>query len=191
MSKTTKIVITVAVILVVALLVGILIVKGAKTTSGLNINNAQDLTSLVDKIYDNVTVEMPDLETQAMDTTDSDMVAMFTGLDSAENIEYLVVSEPLMSSQAYSLVLVKVKEGADANSIAQTMNDNINMAKWVCVSAEKVYTTTSGDIICLVMSDEEKAKSVYDSFKTLAGSVGQEYEKEEEEIELPPEIILN
>lgn len=191
MSKTTKIVIAVAVILVVALLVGILIVKGAKTTSGLNINNAQDLTALVDKIYDNVTVEMPDLETQEMDTTDADMVAMFTGLDSAENIEYLVVSEPLMSSQAYSLVLVKVKEGADANSIAQTMNDNINMAKWVCVSAEKVYTTTSGDIICLVMSDEEKAKNVYDSFKTLAGSVGQEYEKEEEEIELPPEIILN
>lgn len=191
MSKTTKIVIAVAVILVVALLVGILIVKGAKTTSGLNINNAQDLKALVNKIYNNVTVEMPDLETLELDITDVDMVSAFTGLDSAENIEYLVVSQPLMSSQAYSLVLVKVKEGADANSIAQTMNDNINMARWVCVSAEKVYTTTSGDIICLVMSDEEKAKSVYDSFKTLAGSVGQEYEKEEEEIELPPEIILN
>lgn len=191
MSKTTKIVIAVAVILVVALLVGILIVKGKKTTSGLNINNAQDLKALVNKIYNNVTVEMPDLETLELDITDVDMVSAFTGLDSAENIEYLVVSQPLMSSQAYSLVLVKVKEGADANSIAQTMNDNINMARWVCVSAEKVYTTTSGDIICLVMSDEEKAKSVYDSFKTLAGSVGQEYEKEEEEIELPPEIILN
>lgn len=191
MNKTTKIIIAVAVVVVVVLLGGILIAKSSKSTSSLNISNAQDLTALVEKIYDNITVEMPLVETAEIETSEVDTVSMFTGLDSAKDIEYLVVSEPLMSSQAYSLVLVKVKEGADANSIAQTMNDNINMAKWVCVSAEKVYTTTSGDIICLVMSDEEKAKSVYDSFKTLAGSVGQEYEKTEEEIELPPEIILN
>ena len=37
------------------------------------------------------------------------------------------------------------------------------------------------------MSSEEIAKPIYEKFKTLAGTVGQEYEKTEE-IELPPEM---
>lgn len=190
MNKTTKIVIAVATILVVAILI-VVLVKNAKTNSlTLNINNAQDLSSLVDKIYKGVKTEMPSVQTEKIDVTDADMVKAFTGLDNVNDIDALVVSEPLMSSQAYSLVLVKVKEGVNANSLAKTMNENINIRKWICVSAEKVYTTTSGNIICLVMSNADIAKDVYDSFKALAGSVGQEYERTEEEVELPPEMIV-
>lgn len=189
MNKTTKIVIAVAIILVVAILI-VVLVKNAKTNSStLNINNAQDLSSLVDKIYKGVKTEMPSVQTEKIDVTDADMVKAFTGLDNVNDIDALVVSEPLMSSQAYSLVLVKVKEGVNANSLAKTMNQNINIRKWICVSAEKVYTTTSGNIICLVMSNADIAKDVYDSFKALAGSVGQEYERTEE-VELPPEMIV-
>ena len=130
------------------------------------------------------------LQTMPVETTDTDMVKMFTGLDSAENIEYIVASEPMMSSQAYSLVLVKVKDDADANAMAKKMNENIDERKWICVTAEKVYTTTSGNIICLVMSNANTAKTVYDSFKTLAGSVGQEYERTAEQPELPEDMFL-
>lgn len=190
MNKTTKIVIAVAVILVVAILVVVLVRNAKANSSTLNINNAQDLSSLVDKIYKGVKTEMPSVQTEKIDVTDADMVKAFTGLDNGNDIDALVVSEPLMSSQAYSLVLVKVKEGVNANSLAKTMNENINIRKWICVSAEKVYTTTSGNIICLVMSNADVAKDVYDNFKTLAGSVGQEYERTEEEVELPPEMIV-
>ena len=38
----------------------------------------------------------------------------YTGLSSNENIDAVVVSEPMIGSQAYSLVLVKVKDGQDA-----------------------------------------------------------------------------
>ncbi len=190
MNKTIKIVIAVAVILVVAILL-VVLVRNAKTNSStLNINNARDLSSLVDKIYKGVKTEMPSVQTEKIDVTDADMVKAFTGLDNGNDIDALVVSEPLMSSQAYSLVLVKVKDGVNANSLAKTMNENINIRKWICVSAEKVYTTTSGNIICLVMSNADVAKDVYDNFKTLAGSVGQEYERTEEEVELPPEMIV-
>lgn len=188
MNKTTKIVIVVAVILVVAILV--VLVRNTKTNSStLNINNARDLSSLVDKIYKGIKTEIPSVQTEKIDITDADMVKAFTGLDNGNDIDALVVSEPLMSSQAYSLVLVKVKEGVNANSLAKTMNENIDIRKWICVSAEKVYTTTSGNIICLVMSDADIAKDVYDNFKALAGSVGQEYERAAEEVELPPEML--
>ena len=144
---------------------------------------------MVDKIYEgqgeNV---LPSLQTQTIDTTDDMTVKMVTGLENANDIEYLVVSEPMITSQAYSMVLAKVKEGVDANQIAKLMSENVDQSKWICVTAEKVYATSSGDIIFLVMSDEKEAKSMYDKFKTLAGNIGQEYEKTAEEIELPPEM---
>ena len=59
----------------------------------------------------------------------ADAVKAFTGLDSAENLEYVVYSEPMMSSIAYSLVLVKVKDGANVDSIAKAMNDNVDARK--------------------------------------------------------------
>lgn len=192
MNKKEKIVI--AVLAIVALLVTLVIGifsgynSAKKADSKLNVSSVEDLTTLVDKIYEGVTVQMPAVETQALETTNVDVVKSFTGLDNTEDIEYLVVSEPMMSSQAYSFVLLKVKDGANADSIAKTMNENIDIRKWICVSAEKVYTTTSGNVVCLVMSNEETAKAVYESFKTLAGSVGQEYEKAEE-AELPPEMF--
>lgn len=190
MEKTTKILIALAVIIAIVAIIGIVISLNAKTKTNLDsINSAKDLSALVDKIYegqgDNV---LPSLQTQTIDTTDDMTVKMVTGLENANDIEYLVVSEPMITSQAYSMVLAKVKEGVDANQIAKLMSENVDQSKWICVTAEKVYATSSGDIIFLVMSDEKEAKSMYDKFKTLAGNIGQEYEKTAEEIELPPEM---
>lgn len=163
--------------------------QDASKASNLSISSADDLTILVDKIYEGVSIEMPMLMTMPVDTTDVDAVKSFTGLDSAENIEYAVVSEPMMSSQAYSMVLVKVKDGADADAIAKAMNENIDERKWICVTAEKIYTTTSGNVICLVMTNAETAQPVFESFKTNAGSVGKVYERTAEVPEMPEDML--
>lgn len=190
MSKTVKIIIAIAaVVAIIAVLVGVLAINNSKTKSNLNVSSAEDLTALVDKIYEGVSIEMPMLMTMPVDTTDADAVKAYTGLDSAENIEYAVASEPMMSSQAYSLVLVKVKDGVDADAVAKTMNENIDERKWICVTAEKIYTATSGNVICLVMSNPDTAKTVYDSFKTLAGSVEAEYERTAETPEMPEDML--
>ena len=39
------------------------------------------------------------------------------------------------------------------------------------------------------MSNEQTAKAVYDSFKTLAGSVGEEVERSAEEPEMPEDML--
>lgn len=189
MNKIVKIVIAIIVAIVIIMGVNLFRKSSPKQESNLNINNNDDLVSLINQIYEGVTIEMPKLQTQALDVTDANMVKTFTGLDSTENIENLVVSEPLMSSQAYSLVLVKVKDGANINDMAKAMNENIDVRKWICVSAEKVYTATSGNVICLVMTNADTAKAVYDSFKTIAGGIEKEYERTVEETEFPTEEI--
>lgn len=192
-----KTIIIVAVIAVIALIIGIAAgygITGAifgSKASNLSINSAEELSALVDQIYEGVSIEIPSLMTQSIETADVDTVKYITGLDSTENVEYVVASEPMMSSQAYSLVLVKAKDGADVEAMAKSMNENIDERKWICVTAEKIYTTTSGNVICLVMSNEDTAKTVYDSFKTLAGSVGQEYERTAEEVALPEDMLMD
>ena len=93
----------------------------------------------------------------------------------------VVVSEPFISSQAYSAVMVKVSENANIKEMKQEMLDNIDTRKWICVSAEKVWITNYEDIIFLVMSSEEWGKPVYDEFKqAVGGKVGEELQKTEE-----------
>ena len=72
------------------------------------------------------------------------------------------------------------------------MLENINMAKWICVSAEKMYITNNGNTIFMVMSSEDWAKPVYNEFKEYVGNnIGKELEKaEEENINLPPQMIV-
>ena len=189
MKNVTKIIIVAIAIIAILAVIGVVIFLNAKPQTKLeSVNSAEDLSALVDKIYEGQNV-LPSLQTQIIDTTDSDSVKMITGLENGNDLEYVVVSEPMMTSQAYSLVLAKVKEGKSANEIAKQMSENVDQRKWICVSAEKVYATSSGDIVILVMSSEEKAKPIYEKFKTLSGNIGQEYEKSEEEIELPEEMF--
>ena len=85
-----------------------------------------------------------------------------------------------MSSQAFSAVMVKVSDGANIEEMKKEMIDNIDMRKWICVSAEKARVTNYGNIIFLVMSSEEWGKPVYDEFKqAVGGTVGKELERSE------------
>lgn len=189
MNKINKIMIAVvSIILVIAVIVVVILTNSKAKKQLITINSAQDLENLISSVYEGQEDKIPNsVQTQVIDIKDDVMVNSFTGLDNGDDLQYLVVSEPMITSQAYSFVLATVKEGVNANKIAETIKDKVNYRKWVCVSAEKVYTTSSGNVVCLVMSSEEVAKPIYEKFKTLAGVVGQEYEKTEE-IELPPEM---
>ena len=190
MNKKEKIIIGVVAVAVILVAVLVLI---SNMNSGLNIKSSEDLTALVDKIYEGAPIEMPSLMTQELDMTDAETVKYITGIKNIDNIEYAVVSEPMMTSQAYSLMLVKVKDGADANSIAKEMNENVDVRKWICVTAERVYSAASGDVVCLVMSNKETAKTVFESFKNIAGGIKEEnvLVRTVEEPELPEDMLLD
>lgn len=194
MKKVLIAVLVIAVLVVVGIFVIKPILEKADNTvaevkSNLVLNTAEDNTNFVNKLYEGNENLFGSLMTQAIDPADNDLVASFTGLENANDVQFCVASEPMMSSQAYSLVIVKVKEGVDANSLAKTMNENINMRKWICVEAEKAYTTSSGDIICLVMSSEEMAKPVFDKFKELTGEIGEEYVRTAEAVPMPEDMM--
>lgn len=190
MNKTVKTILIVLVVVAIVVAVAFAVLKvNSKSKTNLNpVNSNEDLLALVDKIYEGQDNLFSSIENKAVDVADNDWVKYYTGLENGTNFEYMVASEPMINAQAYSLVLAKVKDGVDANSVAKEMSEKVDTRKWICVSAEKLYVTSSGNIVFLVMSEEDMAKPIFEKFKTLAGNVNEVYEKTEEEIELPPDM---
>ena len=156
-----------------------------------SVETPKDINDIIDTINKNNKNVLPELETMKVDIKNIDEVTSYTGLKTNDGIESIVVSEPLITSQAYSVAIVKVKDNADVEKIKQDMLDNIDMRRWICVSAEQLYITNSGNLIFSVMADKDIAKTVYNDFKKYVNNnIGKELEKsnDEENIELPPEM---
>ena len=156
-----------------------------------NHETSKDINNIINTINKNNKDLLPELETMKIDVKNIDEVTSYTGLKTNDDIESITVSVPLITAQAYSVAIVKVKENADVEKIKQEMLDNIDMGRWICVSAEQLYITNSGNLIFSVMADKDIAETVYNDFKKYVNNnIGKELEKsnDEEDIELPPEM---
>lgn len=156
-----------------------------------NHETSKDINNIINTINKNNKDLLPELETMKIDVKNIDEVTSYTGLKTNDDIESITVSVPLITAQAYSVAIVKVKDSADVEKIKQEMLDNIDMRRWICVSAEQLYITNSGNVIFSVMADKDVAKAVYNDFKKYVNNnIGKELEKsnDEEDIELPPEM---
>ena len=109
---------------------------------------------LLNKIYENVTVELP-LMTMPIDLTDEFAVTAYTGAASAEGMIEGAFNESMIGAQAYSLSLVKCESADKAAEVAQNMLDNIDTRKWVCVEATEKQAVVCGDLAFFVMLNPE------------------------------------
>ncbi len=112
------------------------------------------LEEIINGVYEKNPVDLS-LETASVDISDTDMLKAFTGLDSADKIKEVAVSEPMISSQAYSFVLVRAKNAADAEEVAGAVLSGINPRKWVCVEADDIRVMVKGDVVALYMVDSQ------------------------------------
>lgn len=144
------------------------------STAGTSALNGMSLPQIVDAIYAHHPMELP-LGTIEVDLSDSYAVKAYLGLDSADKVAEAVASESMLGAQAYSLVLCRVKNAADAPAVAQQMRDGIDQRKWVCVLADDILVSACGDVIMLVMISSEyaesgTAKSLTEAFRKVCGT---------------------
>ena len=188
MKKQNIFIIGLILLAVISFVIFILVSGSGNKGSVETPKNINDIINTINKNNKNV---LPELETMKVDIKNIDEVTSYTGLKTNDGIESIVVSVPLITAQAYSVAIVKVKDNADVEKIKQEMLDNIDMRRWICVSAEQLYITNSGNVIFSVMADKDIAKAVYNDFKKYVNNnIGKELEKSnnEENMELPPEM---
>ncbi len=138
---------------------------------------------IIEKIYAEKPVELA-LMSMAFADLDETMIPSFTGLSDGSKLADGAVSEPMMGSQAYSLVVVKVNDGEDANAVAQEMLNGINPAKWICVQADDVVTAAYGDTVMLFMIFSElgnemglDSDAMVSAFNTVVGGEAKTFTK--------------
>ena len=130
-------------------------------------------SEIIDKIYANHAKMDLYVDTMELDLTDDNAVTYNTGLKTGEKISQASVSEAMMS-QAYSLVVLRVKDAADAPEIAREIYDNVNTRKWICVEADAKTVMYSGDVVVLFMIDSgfrdvATVESVQEAFRAVCG----------------------
>ena len=126
---------------------------GSKTVEG-------ELSDIMQDIYADIKQdEMPMLDNVNVLEVAPDNIEYYIG---TKNIEYeeIYASEPMMSSVAYSVVLVRMKDGADIEAAKTAIKENVNPRKWVCVEVpqEDVIVKSKGDLIILIMVENEATR---------------------------------
>ena len=115
--------------------------------------------------------------TMPIDLTDTSedglwMLKDNTGLENADNITDAAVFGPMMGSIAFSMVMVRTAEDADVKAVAETMKNNIDPRKWICVEADDLQVVSYGDVIMLIMVDSQNgmtSQSFVDAFARVCG----------------------
>ena len=132
------------------------------TAGMVHLDSADEVSAFFDEVYGGVAEDLLPMGvvTTELDLNDTDLLSYHTGLTALDGIEGVYLSESMMSSTAYSAVYIRTTDGADAESVRQQLMDNINPAKWICVTAEQEYAVILGNDIFFVMGYQDTASEV-------------------------------
>lgn len=132
------------------------------------------LEEIMESVYSDVYAglandEKPMLANINVSTDMKDNIPYYIG---TEDIEYeeILASEPMMGSIAHSVVLVRMKEGADVQSAVLEIFNNVDPRKWICVEVpeDQVIVKNKGDLIILIMvADENTRDKLEKGFENL------------------------
>ena len=150
-----------------AVMVLTLVACGSKDTGNAGGNkegDTMDLTAMVDKLYEGINADnMPMVMTQEVPADAFEGVFFIPAVEGATG----VMSEPMMSSIAHSVCLMRVAEGTDVEATRAAIEANMNPRKWLCVEAEKSGVIANGNTILLVMCAEANYQTIVDNFNAL------------------------
>ena len=155
--------------------------KNAETNDGSDISTEEPGVTapagtpeeIIDAVYAEKSVSL-NLMTTAVDLEDEYAPKYNLGLDDVSKVKEAAVSEPMMGSQAYSFVLIRLKDAADAEDVANAVIEGIDPRKWICVEADDVRVMTKGDVVALYMvgsqfGDKISGDTVEKAFTEVVG----------------------
>jgi len=138
-----------------------------KYTLGNEVTVESSLMDIYGKLYSNLEdgPYLGALWPMAFDAETAPYIIGAEGLDIVE----AYACEPMMSSVAHSVCLIKMAEGSDIEAAKTAIRENVNPAKWICVSVapENIRVENIGNLILLVM-DNTHCQQIADNFMELA-----------------------
>ena len=123
------------------------------------------LEEIMTKVYAGIPEENLPMALSNMEVN-AENVEGFLGTANVAYAEALA-NESMVGSIAHSVVLVRLNDAKDADTAVQTIKDNVNPRKWVCIEASNVVVKHKGNLVILIMSNEELAPKLEANFDIL------------------------
>ena len=126
------------------------------------------LEDIMTKLY----ADIPEEERPMMLTNMEVNEENIEGFLGTKDIEYetALASESAVGSIAHSVVLVRMKNGADIEATKEAIKENVDPRKWICVGVEEddVIVESKGNLIILIMvEDETTREKIEEGFDNL------------------------
>lgn len=141
-------------------------------TAVTSVTTAEDAAMFIDaNVYSQCMDQLP-MATMSMPLPleDMEMVTYHTGLTDLTGITDIILSESMIGSFAYSLVMVRT-DGTNTDAVMTALSEQINPAKWVCVRADQIRCVRLDNDIVLVMSDNGRTEPVMNAVIAAAEGV--------------------
>jgi hypothetical protein len=143
--------------------------------SGKNIEGSVD--EILQRIYDGLdeSIRLPHLMSIPLSEdmgTENDGIKIgyyigSTGIPFTEG----VASEAAIGG-AYSVCLLRMTGNADIEKAKKDIKDNVDPSKWICYTADIVIVDNIGDLVILIMTNNETmpgvGQAIHDNFKELS-----------------------
>lgn len=128
--------------------------------SGSDKNESEaSLSDIMSTILDGVE-NLPFTETYGLDEKNFEAYLFIPYIEGAE----AVANEAAIGSIAHSVVLLRLPDGEDADTVAQSIENNADPRKWICVGAEETIVAVNGNLVILIMSFSDSASAISENF---------------------------
>lgn len=140
--------------------------SSADLKAGALVSKDSSLPLIAAYVYQNVSEHLSPDRMKATEIS-KDNMSFFLGVDTIKIDEGFAV-EPMMTTQAHSVCLVRLSAGQDVEAAKAAILKNINPFKWICVGVEKenVRVDNIGNLIVLIM-DNNFDDALLKNFKSL------------------------
>ena len=177
MSKKLIIIIAIiAVVAIVAVALGTVVLKDKpeQDDKGAAVENNKEtsagdvegtLEEIMTKVYAGIPEENLPMALSNIEVNDEN-VEYYIGTADVEYAEALA-NESMVGSIAHSVVLVRLNDAKDAEATVQTIKENVNPRKWICIEASNVVVKNKGNLVILIMSNEDLAPKLETNFDNL------------------------
>ena len=137
----------------------IILLGGLFMFTGCGNNNVEGtLEEIMTQVYADIPEDERPMMLGNMEVT-SENVEGFLGTAEIEYEEALA-SESMVGAIAHSVVLVRAKDGADIETVKNTIKENVDPRKWVCVGVEDddVIIKNKGNLIIVIIVEDEQTR---------------------------------
>lgn len=118
------------------------------------------LAALMEKVYGDKPYASMIQQTALSNTMGADGMTQgiqwFLGTDKL-NFTAGLASESAMTAQAHSVILLRFADAKEAEAAVPVLKESVDPRKWICVGVEKAVVECNGDLVCIVMDDENGA----------------------------------